>query len=138
MLEITSAGKQLMLILSSFLMVAVIFLLIAVAISIIGEKASKTGHDKLCEYNTIADLLSSHYEILNEQIYGIYDRVKDIKGHTIEISCALDKLKGMDSAFEIIETLAKQNAVLQQEVEDLQLCGNENIIEKEQLIPAIK
>lgn len=130
MLEITYAEKQIMLILSSFLIVAAIFLVIAVAISIIRKNTSQTSRDKLCEYNAIKDLISSHYEILNEHIYGIYDRVKEIKGRTIEISCTLDKLKGVDSAFEIIETLAKHNAALQQEVEAIRLCTTSNTIEK--------
>lgn len=83
------------------------------------------------EYDAIKNIIASNYSIINENIYGVYDRLKDIKGRAIEINNCVDYLKSENLSGQIIIKLAEENAELKGVIEDLQTQLSEDTIEKE-------
>jgi hypothetical protein len=112
-----------------FLIVSVVFV-IEVIISLRSGRVLR----KLAVSNRNVDANTKEYDAIKNIIasyYGVYDRLKDIKGRAIEINNCVDYLKSENLSGQIIIKLAEENAELKGVIEDLQTQLSEDTIKKE-------
>lgn len=120
MINSSPAGEILVQALCVFFLIVSVVFVIEVIISLRSDRvlrkvaaSNRNVDDSTSEYHAIKNVIASNYGIINENIYGVYDRLKDIKGRTIEINNCIDYL-------------AKENAELRGIVEDLKIQLPEN------------